>query len=61
MGKAKKTRKFAVAKKIISPKDARIKSNQKEQKAYDRCFANSVSPDAYAKPVPNADVSDETE
>ena len=33
MGKAKKTRKFAVAKKIISPKDARIKSNQKELKA----------------------------
>ena len=32
MGKAKKTRKFAVTKKIISPKDARIKSNQKEAK-----------------------------
>ena len=27
MGKAKKTRKFAVAKKIISPKDTRVKSN----------------------------------
>ena len=26
MGKAKKTRKFAVAKKIISPKDTRVKS-----------------------------------
>ncbi|KAL3781682.1 hypothetical protein ACHAW5_010963 [Stephanodiscus triporus] len=33
MGKAKKTRKFAVAKKVISPKDARVKSNQKEQAA----------------------------
>ena len=31
MGKAKKTRKFAVAKKIISPKDSRIKSNQQKQ------------------------------
>ena len=30
MGKAKKTRKFAVAKKVISPKDSRVKSNQKE-------------------------------
>ncbi len=30
MGKAKKTRKFAVAKKVISPKDARLKSNQKK-------------------------------
>jgi U3 small nucleolar RNA-associated protein 24 len=28
MGKAKKTRKFAVAKRVISPKDARLKSNQ---------------------------------
>ena len=30
MGKAKKTRKFAVAKRVISPKDSRVKSNQKE-------------------------------
>ena len=28
MGKAKKTRKFAVTKKIISPKDTRVKSVQ---------------------------------
>jgi U3 small nucleolar RNA-associated protein 24 len=27
MGRAKKTRKFALAKKMISPKDSRIKSN----------------------------------
>lgn len=27
MTKAKKTRKFAVAKKVISPKDGRVKSN----------------------------------
>jgi U3 small nucleolar RNA-associated protein 24 len=27
MGKAKKTRKFALAKKMISPKDNRVKSN----------------------------------
>jgi hypothetical protein len=27
MGKAKKTRKFALAKKMISPKDSRVKSN----------------------------------
>jgi len=27
MGKAKKTRKFAVVKKTISPKDSRVKSN----------------------------------
>ena len=32
MGKQKKTRKFAVAKKVISNKDPRIKSNQTEQK-----------------------------
>ena len=33
MGKAKKTRKFAIAKKVLSPKDARIKSNQIATKA----------------------------
>jgi U3 small nucleolar RNA-associated protein 24 len=27
MGRAKKTRKFALAKKMISPKDSRVKSN----------------------------------
>lgn len=32
MGKAKKTRKFAVAKKIISPKDDRVKSNFEKAK-----------------------------
>lgn len=32
MGKAKKTRKFAVTKKIISPKDTRIKSNAEKAK-----------------------------
>ena len=33
MGKAKKTRKFAIAKKMLSPKDARVKSNQIAAKA----------------------------
>ena len=33
MGKAKKTRKFAVMKKMISPKDTRVKSNAEEAKA----------------------------
>lgn len=33
MGKAKKTRKFAVAKKIISPKDTRVASNIVKAKA----------------------------
>eukprot|EP00559_Dactyliosolen_fragilissimus_P005702 CAMPEP_0184855266 /NCGR_PEP_ID=MMETSP0580-20130426/564_1 /TAXON_ID=1118495 /ORGANISM="Dactyliosolen fragilissimus" /LENGTH=199 /DNA_ID=CAMNT_0027349739 /DNA_START=145 /DNA_END=744 /DNA_ORIENTATION=+ len=33
MGKAKKTRKFAVTKKIISPKDTRVKSNNEKSKA----------------------------
>jgi U3 small nucleolar RNA-associated protein 24 len=33
MGKAKKTRKFAIAKKVLSPKDARVKSNQIAAKA----------------------------
>ena len=32
MGKQKKTRKFAVAKKIISSKDIRIKENQEKEK-----------------------------
>lgn len=32
MGKAKKTRKFAVTKKIISPKDTRVKENLEKQK-----------------------------
>ena len=44
MGKAKKTRKFAVAKKIISPKDARIKSNQKQQKALAESKKESEKP-----------------
>ena len=44
MGKAKKTRKFAVAKKIISPKDGRIKSNQKEQAAKSQAFAKKEKP-----------------
>eukprot|EP00934_Nitzschia_sp_Nitz4_P004644 Nitzschia sp. Nitz4//scaffold21_size171442//165740//166638//NITZ4_002196-RA/size171442-snap-gene-0.104-mRNA-1//-1//CDS//3329542516//4634//frame0 len=33
MGKAKQTRKFAVAKKIISPKDTRVKENMEKAKA----------------------------
>lgn len=32
MGKAKQTRKFAVAKKIISPKDTRIRENAEKAK-----------------------------
>lgn len=32
MGKAKQTRKFAVAKKIISPKDTRVKENAEKAK-----------------------------
>lgn len=32
MGKAKKTRKFAVAKKMISPKDTRVKENLEKAK-----------------------------
>ncbi|EJK46937.1 hypothetical protein THAOC_34373, partial [Thalassiosira oceanica] len=44
MGKAKKTRKFAVAKKMISPKDARIKSNQKEQQAKREANAKKEEP-----------------
>ena len=32
MGKAAKTRKFAVAKKIIAPKDQRLKANQEKEK-----------------------------
>lgn len=35
MGKQKKTRKFAVAKKIISPKDTRVASNLEKQKQKD--------------------------
>jgi U3 small nucleolar RNA-associated protein 24 len=33
MGKAKQTRKFAVAKKMISPKDTRVRKNMEESKA----------------------------
>lgn len=33
MGKAKQTRKFAVAKKIISPKDTRVQKNAEQAKA----------------------------
>ena len=33
MGKAKKTRKFAVTKKIISPKDTRVKENLEKAKS----------------------------
>ncbi|XP_057315012.1 rRNA-processing protein FCF1 homolog [Hydractinia symbiolongicarpus] len=33
MGKAKKARKFAAVKRLISPKDARIKENQKKKEA----------------------------
>jgi hypothetical protein len=32
MGKAKQTRKFAVAKKLISPKDTRVRANAEKQK-----------------------------
>jgi U3 small nucleolar RNA-associated protein 24 len=32
MGKAKQTRKFAVAKKIISPHDTRVRANQEKEK-----------------------------
>jgi hypothetical protein len=52
MGKAKQTRKFAVAKKMISPKDTRVASNmikakakeeQKEKKAEPRQVEQAVS------------------
>jgi len=33
MGKAKKTRKFAVAKRMISPKDTRVRENAERAKA----------------------------
>jgi U3 small nucleolar RNA-associated protein 24 len=33
MGKTKQTRKFAVAKKMISPKDTRVRKNLEESKA----------------------------
>jgi len=32
MGKAKKTRKFAVMKKMLSPKDTRVRENAEKQK-----------------------------
>lgn len=36
MGKAKKARKFAAVKRLISPKDARIKENQKKKELADK-------------------------
>ncbi len=50
MGKAKKTRKFAVAKKVISPKDSRIKSNQKELAAKKLAAAKGSSGGGGGKP-----------
>ena len=40
MGKQKKTRKFAVAKKIISAKDSRIKANQENAQKEAKAKAN---------------------
>jgi U3 small nucleolar RNA-associated protein 24 len=44
MGKAKKTRKFAVAKKIISPKDTRVKENLEKAKRKEADLKNKEEP-----------------
>ena len=44
MGKAKKTRKFAVAKRIISPKDTRVKSVAKRAKKKEEEKAKKEKP-----------------
>jgi hypothetical protein len=44
MGKAKKTRKFAVAKKIISPKDTRVKENLEKAKKKEEALKKKEEP-----------------
>ena len=44
MGKAKKTRKFAVAKKMISPKDTRVKQNSEKAKRKEEELKNKEEP-----------------
>lgn len=44
MGKAKKTRKFAVAKKIMSPKDTRVKENLEKAKQKDEMKKKKAEP-----------------
>jgi U3 small nucleolar RNA-associated protein 24 len=44
MGKAKKTRKFAVAKKIMSPKDTRVKENMEKAKLKDAAKKKKAEP-----------------
>ena len=44
MGKAKKTRKFAVAKKIISPKDSRVRENLEKAKQKEEALKKKLEP-----------------
>lgn len=44
MGKAKKTRKFAVAKKMMSPKDTRVKENLEKAKKKERDLKKKEEP-----------------
>lgn len=44
MGKAKKTRKFAVAKKIISPKDTRVRENLEKAKQKEEQLKKKAEP-----------------
>ena len=51
MGKAKKTRKFAVAKKMISPKDTRVASNMAKQKVKEAKQVKDAAPRHVEKAV----------
>lgn len=44
MGKAKKTRKFAVAKRIMSPKDTRVKENMEKAKQKEEAKKKKAEP-----------------
>jgi U3 small nucleolar RNA-associated protein 24 len=44
MGKAKKTRKFAVAKRIMSPKDTRVKENMEKAKLKEEAKKKKAEP-----------------
>lgn len=44
MGKAKQTRKFAVTKRMMSPKDTRVRSNLEESKAKQVAKAKKEEP-----------------
>lgn len=44
MGKAKKTRKFAVAKKVISPKDTRVRENLEKAKKKEELQKKKAEP-----------------